>query len=82
MCTSCNHEGFCYEGLNAAKDANIRSDCLCQDVNDFCIAYSGGTILNLWEYYGDTGPTEDPAFLEALGFGVGHIAVRSPQRRA
>jgi hypothetical protein len=26
-------------------------------------------VLNLWDYYGDSGPTEDPNFLEALGFG-------------
>lgn len=39
-------------------------------MNTYCIAHEGGEedILNLWEYYGDVGPTEDPNFLKALGF--------------
>lgn len=35
----------------------------------FCVAYDGDSpIINIWEYLSGGQPTEDPGFIEAMGF--------------
>lgn len=49
------------------------SSCICAPSN-FCVAYNGkAPILEIWRYLRGGPTTEDPSFLEALGFGVGNL---------
>lgn len=46
-----------------------KSPCLCAPSGEFCVAYDGRSeILEIWKYLAEGPPTEDPGFLEAMGF--------------
>ena len=68
--------GVCNELQTALGSTKL--DCICQSIDTFCIAHDEShEMLNLWEYYGNTAPTEDPSFMEALGFQVPDTAVNA-----
>lgn len=53
--------------ITAQQISNI--PCICAPSGVFCVAYDGDSdIINIWEYLKNGEPTEDPTFVEAMGF--------------
>nr|AAC47264.1 MEC-4 [Caenorhabditis briggsae] len=65
-CDTCNEHAFCTKDNKTAK--GHRSPCICAP-SKFCVAYNGKTPpIEIWTYLQGGTPTEDPNFLEAMGF--------------
>uniref|UniRef100_A0A183V586 Amiloride-sensitive sodium channel n=2 Tax=Toxocara canis TaxID=6265 RepID=A0A183V586_TOXCA len=67
FCHSCDDHAFCKKTPGAVGKG--KSPCLCAPSGEFCVAYDGRSeILEIWKYLAEGPPTEDPGFLEAMGF--------------
>ncbi|KHJ97603.1 hypothetical protein OESDEN_02424 [Oesophagostomum dentatum] len=65
-CDTCNEHAFCTKDNKTSK--GHKSPCLCAP-SRFCVAYNGKTPpIEIWTYLKGGPPTEDPNFLEAMGF--------------
>ncbi|VDN18169.1 unnamed protein product [Gongylonema pulchrum] len=57
------------KSVNLTEQRISNIPCLCAPSGVFCVAYDGDfDIINIWEYLIGGQPTEDPGFIEAMGF--------------
>ncbi|PAV60388.1 hypothetical protein WR25_23574 [Diploscapter pachys] len=67
-CDTCNEHAFCTKDNTNKTVKGHRSPCICAP-SRFCVAYNGKTPpIEIWTYLRGGPPTEDPNFLEAMGF--------------
>lgn len=65
-CDTCNEHAFCTKDNKTST--GHKSPCICAP-SRFCVAYNGKTPpIEIWTYLKGGPPTEDPNFLEAMGF--------------
>ncbi|CEF63897.1 Na+ channel, amiloride-sensitive family and Degenerin family-containing protein [Strongyloides ratti] len=69
-CLSCDDHAVCKKNIDLAYKKNGKKyPCLCAPVGEFCVAFDDTTpMLKIWEFLSGGPPTEDPGFLEAMGF--------------
>ncbi|VDN04218.1 unnamed protein product [Thelazia callipaeda] len=71
-CQDCDSRAFCQKVTagNVTAGNNFENiPCLCAPSGVFCVAYDGNSdIIKIWEYLSGSGPTEDPNFIQAMGF--------------
>ncbi|KAK6059391.1 Amiloride-sensitive sodium channel [Cooperia oncophora] len=66
-CDTCNEHAFCTKDNKTCKQKH-KSPCLWHP-SSVCVAYNGKTPpIEIWTYLKGGVPTEDPNFLEAMGF--------------
>uniref|UniRef100_A0AC35U3A0 Degenerin n=1 Tax=Rhabditophanes sp. KR3021 TaxID=114890 RepID=A0AC35U3A0_9BILA len=69
-CATCDDHAFCTKRGPPGVIKKKKHPCLCAPSGSFCVAYDGkADILQIWKYLSGVEPTEDPGFIEAMGFG-------------
>ncbi|VDK46802.1 unnamed protein product [Anisakis simplex] len=69
ICHTCDEHAFCEKNSTPGAVGKAESPCLCAPSGEFCVAYDGRSeIIEIWRYLAEGPPTEDPGFLEAMGF--------------
>uniref|UniRef100_A0A914X6W9 Uncharacterized protein n=1 Tax=Plectus sambesii TaxID=2011161 RepID=A0A914X6W9_9BILA len=67
-CESCDKHAHCKKVGTTPGAVNENKSCLCAPSGFFCVAWDGHSVLDIWQFLNPTEATEDPGFIEAMGF--------------